>query len=46
MPENATADSDCAHPDGVYLYDATDSAGGELLVMRCTECDRKYVEGR
>ena len=46
MPKNETANSDCTHPDGMHLYDATDGEGGELIVMRCTECNRKYVEGR
>ena len=38
--------SDCPHPDGVYLYDATDGDGNDLVVYRCTECGRKYTEGR
>lgn len=36
----------CDHPDGVYLYDASDEEGHELAVFRCTVCNRKYVEGR
>lgn len=35
----------CAHPDGVYLYAATDEDGNELSVWRCTECGAKYIEG-
>jgi hypothetical protein len=38
--------TECAHPDGVYLYDATDGEGNELVVYRCTECGTKYTEGR
>jgi hypothetical protein len=36
---------ECSHPDGVYLYPATDEEGYELVVFRCTECGQKYVEG-
>lgn len=35
----------CPHPDGLYLYDATDGEGNELVVFRCTECGQKYLEG-
>lgn len=36
---------DCLHPDGVYLYAATDVEGNELAVFRCTDCGAKYIEG-
>ena len=35
----------CAHPDGIYLYEATDEEGNPLSVWRCTECGSRYVEG-
>lgn len=35
----------CSHPDGVYLYAATDEDGNEVAVFRCTECGDKYIEG-
>lgn len=35
----------CTHPDGLYLYAATDAEGNDLAVFRCAECGAKYVEG-
>ena len=46
MHENVVANSDCAHPDGVHLYDATDGEGGELVVMRCTEYQSSLTNTR
>ncbi len=37
--------TECGHPDGTYLYPATDEDGNELAVFRCTECGHKYAEG-
>lgn len=35
----------CSHPDGIFLYPATDGDGYELAIFRCTECGQKYAEG-
>lgn len=35
----------CDHPDGIFLYAATNEEGDELTISRCTVCGSKYAEG-